>query len=87
MVLCNGQQHILSTPTDLPNFCDALNLGPVELPDWYADFKLAPLERSPPRSPFSTSDKRQSKKQKQSGGSKVGTFKLHAAALWEQEEG
>lgn len=47
----NGQQHVLRTPTGLPD-CTALNLGQTDLPEWYSDFMQAPTERSPPRSPF-----------------------------------
>ena len=75
VVSSNGQQHTLRTPADLPEFCDALGLDPVDVPDWYAEF-LHPLpERSPPTSPLSTPDARLSKKAKHSkgGGSRAGT--------------
>lgn len=75
IVSANGHQHVLRTPADLPDFCAGLCIDPVDLPDWYADFALPPHDRSPPRSPFSTPEKRFSKKMKQgrSGGSKQGT--------------
>lgn len=67
----NGRQHILRSPEDLPDFCQALHLEQVELPEWYQEFMLPPLERSP----FSSPDKRISKKMKSArpGGSQAGT--------------
>lgn len=54
--------------TYLVEFCDALDLGMIELPDWYAKF-LHPLpDRRPPESPFSTLDKRLEKKAKHGRG-------------------
>lgn len=32
----NGHQYILHEPDDLQDFCAALDLGQVLLPDWYA---------------------------------------------------
>lgn len=60
---------------DLPDFCDGLGLDPTELPDWYADFALPPCDRSPTHSPFSSPEKKQSKRMKhnKSGGAKTGT--------------
>lgn len=84
----NGQQHVLCTPADLPDFCNTLNLGQTDLPEWCNDFLQAPLERSPPRSPFSTPDKRQEKKTKQSpgGGSKAGTPRMQAESARDQND-
>lgn len=84
----NGQQHVLRTPADLPDFCAALNLGQIDLPDWYSDFLQAPLERSPPSSTLSTPDKRLFKKSihSHSGGSKVGTPQRQADAARDQED-
>ena len=75
VVTVAGKQHTLRTPTDLPYFCEALNLEPMALPDWYQEYTLPPLSRSPPDSPFSTPDKQKSKKQKQGrgGNSQAGT--------------
>lgn len=78
----NGHQFTLHTPADLPEFCEALDLGEIELPDWYAEF-LHPLPtRSPPDSPLSTPDKRPTKKSKQGrgGGPKLDTPRRQADA-------
>lgn len=84
----NGHQHILHTPADLPDFCTALNLGQKDLPEWYSDFLLTPPKRNPPRSPFSTLDKRQSKRSKhgRGGGSKAGTPRMQAEAFGDQDD-
>lgn len=68
----NGWQHILRSPEDLPEFWHALQLGPIDLLEWYQEFLLPPLER---RSPFASPEKQQSKKMKASrqGGSQAGT--------------
>lgn len=74
--------------TYLVEFCDALDLSMIELPDWYAEFLHPLLDRSPPESPFSTPDKRLAKKAKhgRGGGSKAGTPRRQAEALREQGE-
>lgn len=85
IVATNGHQHILRTPSDLPDFCAGLGLDPVDLPDWYAEFALPPHNRSPSRSPFSTPEKRSSKKMK---SSKAGSSKFNTPnprALWDCE--
>ena len=75
VVTLAGKQHILRTPPDLPGFCEALNLELMELPEWYQEFILPPLPRSPPDSPFSTPDKHRSKRPKhgRGSGSQAGT--------------
>lgn len=35
-------QHLLHGPDDLVNLCENLQIAPVELPDWYAEFRLPP---------------------------------------------
>ncbi|XP_077341435.1 uncharacterized protein LOC143986902 [Lithobates pipiens] len=35
----NGRQFLLKLPEELPDFCAALNIPIVNLPDWYAEFK------------------------------------------------
>lgn len=82
-------QHILCTPSDLPDFCAGLGLDPVELPDWYADFVLSPHDRSRTRSPFSMLEKRLPKKMKhgKAGGTKAGTPNLRFAQERDQAEG
>lgn len=74
-VTYNGRQCTLRTPADLSDFCAALDLDPINLPEWYADYLQPPLERTPPSSPSTTPDKRLSKKYKHSRGSssKLGT--------------
>lgn len=64
LVTSDGRQHTLRTPEDLPDFCDALQLGVVELPDWYQEFIITPQVRSPLRSPLNTPEKQHTKKQK-----------------------
>lgn len=51
---------------DLPDFCNALQLDRIDLPDWYQEFRLPPMERSPPSSPLTSPDNRSSKKLKAS---------------------
>lgn len=51
LVTYNGRQHSLCTPGDLPEFCNSLQLGQIELPEWYQEFILPPPEWSPPHSP------------------------------------
>lgn len=38
----NGHQHVLCEPDDLPEFCSALGLDQISLPDWYAEFQDPP---------------------------------------------
>lgn len=59
---------MLRTPADLPEFCEALDLGQIDLPDWYTEFLLPPPARSPPDSPLSTLDKWLTKRHKQGRG-------------------
>lgn len=63
-----GKQHILRTPADLQGFFDSLKLDSVALPEWCQEFALPRADGGPPRSPFSTPDKRASKKMKQHRG-------------------
>lgn len=67
LVTHNGRQHTLRSPEDLPEFCNAVHLGPVNLPEWYQEFRIPPLERSPPCSTFVSPEKHLSKKMKQGG--------------------
>lgn len=67
-VTYNGRQAILRSPADLPEFCEALDLEPMDLPEWYEEILQPPLIRSPPTSPLSSPDKRLSKKHKQNKG-------------------
>lgn len=71
----NGKQHTLCSPEDLPEFCQALQMDSAELPEWYQDFILPPLDKQQTRSPFTSPDKRHPKKMKSSrpGGSQAGT--------------
>lgn len=71
----SGKQLVLRTPEDLPDFCAALDLDLIDLPEWYQEFTLPPHTRSPPGSPLSTPDKQLSKKMKhgKGGGSIRGT--------------
>lgn len=89
IVSANGHQHILRTPSELPDFCAGLDLDLVELPDWYADFVLPPHDRSPTRSPFSTPEKRLPKKMKhgKAGGSETGTPNLTLVPERDKAEG
>lgn len=56
----NGKQYLLRIPDDLQQFCENLQISPVELPDWYAEFLLPsafihqPLlqDPSPSKSPY-----------------------------------
>lgn len=50
----NGNQHILKTPDDLPMFCEALQIPPMDLPDWYREFRFPKLSHSPPVALHST---------------------------------
>lgn len=36
----SGRSHLLVTPEDLPGFCAHLDLPRIELPEWYADFRV-----------------------------------------------
>lgn len=71
----NGRQHTLRSPEDLPDFCHALQIDLIELPEWYQEFLLPPRENTQARSPLTSPDKRHSKKMKPSrpGGSQAGT--------------
>lgn len=56
----NSKQFMLRVPDDLLHFCENLQIAPVELPDWYAEFRLPPAINnmpstsglSPEKSPF-----------------------------------
>lgn len=65
LVTHNGKQHMLRTPSDLPEFCNSLQLDQIDLPEWYQEFTLPPKDRSLPHSPLTTPEKHHSKKQKQ----------------------
>lgn len=65
LVTYDSRQHTPRTPDDLPDFCTALQIGQLDLLDWYPEFTLPPQERSPPCSPLATPEKHHSKKQKQ----------------------
>lgn len=64
LVTNHGKQHTLRTPEDLPDFCSALQLGLIDLPEWYQEFTLPPKDRSQPHSPLATPEKHHSKKQR-----------------------
>lgn len=38
---------MLRVPDDLLNFCESLQIAPVDLPDWYADFHMPPTINNP----------------------------------------
>lgn len=63
-----GKQHVLRTPTDLPDFFESLHMEPVALPKWYQEFVLPRAEGGPHRSPLSSPHKRLSKKMKHNRG-------------------
>lgn len=85
LVSHNGKQHFLRTPSDLQEFCSALQLGEIDLPEWYQEFLLPTGDRSPPYSPTVTPEKHQAKKQKQNrlDGSIAGTprGKAHSSRM------
>lgn len=89
IVSVSGHQHILRTPSDLPDFCAGLGFDLVDLPGWYADFVLPPHDRSRTRSPFSTPEKRLPKKMKhgKAGGFKTSTPNPRSALERDQVEG
>ena len=74
-VTSGGRQPTLRDPDGLRDFCAALELDYVSLPDWYAEFLGPQPESSPLRSPFSTPEKRFHKRLKphRMDGSKAGT--------------
>lgn len=63
-----GKKHVPRTPADLLDFCEAMNLDIINLLKWYQEFTLPLGEKSPPRSPFSSPEKRSSKKMKKNEG-------------------
>lgn len=68
VVTLTGKQHILRSPTDLPEFCEGLGIELIDLPEWYQEFTLPPSTRSPPTSSASTPEKQQPKHLKQGRG-------------------
>lgn len=46
----NGKQFTLRTPDELLKFCENMQLAPVDLPEWYAEFMLPPAYAHQPLS-------------------------------------
>ena len=46
----NGRQFTLRIPEELQKFCECLQIIPMDLPEWYAEFRLPPeINNMPPK--------------------------------------
>lgn len=70
LVTHNGRQFALRSPDDLEYFCSGLQLNPMELPDWYQEYRLPPPDRSPPMltTCFTRREKHQADETRSPGG-------------------
>lgn len=50
-VTYGGKQYTLRTPDELPAFCTNLQLDPILLPDWYAEFLIPQVQGDTPPTP------------------------------------
>lgn len=63
-VTFRGRQLYLRTPNDLQDFCQDLQISPVDLPDWYQEFCNPPKAQGVQVSPHSTPTKPPNKRGK-----------------------